>query len=233
MPKKIDVKQSGYRFRATKELYRQNGNVITKAMYDISGVEIVLAVCIVALLLFLSRTQGLLTPTFVRLAGVALLFYLWISRIVLSLNNCMVSQPFLERDEEICKAIVEMTDEEIELRESRRKRDMLAEGVATVLFFIMLSNSEMAELWTDELIAMISGLIGAFIFSLPFQYYRHRATKRLRWFLLLQGANNQNQGNTVVGQVVPPTSANGFCPNCGNPLENGVNFCPKCGQQRG
>lgn len=238
----IEANESRYRFKETKELYRKNGNVITKEMYEPSRAEMWMIGCMVLFLILMVVLDGGFSYWSIRaIIIITSYIYPWISYAVLSSNNSMVTSPFAKRNEEICKAIVEMSDEEIELRESRKKRDMAGLAVPTVLFLyvVFFYKTEPHRLWTEDLQLMLGTLALSCIIGLPLIYYRHRATKRIKMFLLMKAANNQNTTDTMpresidreIRKKVVNSTANKFCPNCGNLINVDGAFCPSCGNR--
>lgn len=234
----IEAGESGYRFKKTKERYRENGNVITQDMYEPSQVENWMIVCMIAFLILCILLSGGFNYWSIQNVVVKLMIiYSGISFVVLSNTGSVASSLTAERSEEICRAIVEMSDEEIELRESRRKRAIGANIIYGVVFFWLFDGSTgESGTWGEGIMLIMLVALIATMVTLPAIYYRHRATKRLKTFLLFKGAYQTSTSTSAAVErgisEKQEEKMGDFCPNCGMQLEEGMEYCPNCGTQQ-
>ncbi len=246
----MDKKESRYRFKAIKEKYKKNGNMITEDMYRYTDLDLGLLAVMGIILVILLFQGGFHYGNFQRLFFVVVFYYSWISRIIFIYENASIGSFLAPINEEICKKIVQMGDEEIELRESRRKRDLFVQFVFTCVFFYLYGTTEPDSYeWTEQLIYTLMIFAFGGIVCLPFLYYRHRATKRIQDVLLMkeiqrqsvhmQNLETQNMQFQSQNTIEVPayaivdmenTISVTKCPNCGHDVNIQSRFCSQCGE---
>ena len=189
----MNKKESRYRFQAIKEKYKKNGNMLTESMYRYTDLELGLLAVMGIILVFLLFKDGFDYANFQRLFFVVVFYYSWISRVIFIVEDSTMGSFLAPINEEICKIIVEMGDEEIALRESRRKRDLLVQFIFTCVFFYLYGTTEASGYeWIEQLLHTLWIFLVGGIVCLPFLYYRHRATKRIQDVLLMKEIQRQS-----------------------------------------